>query len=183
MRGLPRPWGHAHVLFTTKSQLDQLEQSWKVMPRTTFQFHWTNQNWKDFEDYLSVLTLLPGNKSERAERRSRVRLGNRGQNRKRTFRSGMGVPYPLYRSTTRAKERFPFDGIALSAHPGTLCRASGRLSCIGWISADGGLYFLSERATFVWTVLGMPRSRRVPAFRTLLLPTHRVGDRQGAYPV
>ena len=97
-----------HVLFTTKSQLDQLEQSWKVMPRTTFQFHWTNQNWKDFEDYLSALRSA-SRKQIRKERKGVaecgweivVKTGNELSDRE------WESLYPLYRSTTRARSRFP----------------------------------------------------------------------------
>ena len=98
-----------HVLFTPQTQLKQLEESWSLMPRTTFQFHWVNQNWMDFEDYLTAFRA-PSRKQIRKERKRAVECGweivvKTGDELSEEEWASL---YPLYRATTRIKGAIPY---------------------------------------------------------------------------
>jgi uncharacterized protein len=63
----------AHVLFARQDDHQIfLERGW--LERTTIQFHWLNQDWKDFEDFLSSLSQ-PKRKKIRAERKKFAATG------------------------------------------------------------------------------------------------------------
>ena len=70
-----------------------------IMPRTTFQFHWMNQDWTDFEDYLTAF---------RAPSRKRIRKSGNGRPNAAEIVVKTGDElsneewaslYPLYRAT------------------------------------------------------------------------------------
>ncbi|MCA9524388.1 MAG: N-acetyltransferase [Myxococcales bacterium] len=58
----------AHVLFCTKEEHDDLcgETGW--LPRVTYQFHWNNDSYRDFDDYLARFRAA-ARKAVRRERR------------------------------------------------------------------------------------------------------------------
>ena len=56
-----------HWLFTTEAQTADLEQA-GFMPRTGYQFHWTNRGYRDFDDLLSEFNASRRKKIKRERR-------------------------------------------------------------------------------------------------------------------
>lgn len=60
-------YSSSHLLFTTEAEIDVLQQA-GFMARQGVQFHWENQNYRDFDDFLMHLDAKK-RKNIRAERR------------------------------------------------------------------------------------------------------------------
>lgn len=98
-----------HLLFCTEEERDTLVERFGYLKRLTYQFHWQNQGWKSFEDYLSTLRA-PSRKQVRRERRKALESSlcievKRGNELNEIEWNSL---YPLYRSTTDAKGAIPY---------------------------------------------------------------------------
>ncbi len=98
-----------HVLFATEEQRRLLRDEWEFMERLTYQFHWTNQDWKSFEDFLQSLRA-PTRKQIRKERSTAESADVRLQTKRGPDLTDeeWNALYPLYRSTTDAKGAIPY---------------------------------------------------------------------------
>ena len=63
-----------HVLFCTGQEEAMLSQRGEFLPRLSYQFHWENPGFRDFEDYLSAFRSGP-RKQIRKERRGALSHG------------------------------------------------------------------------------------------------------------
>jgi predicted N-acyltransferase len=95
----------SHLLFITEAEYAGLQDSAPdVIPRLSYQFHWENRGYRDFEDYLGAFRSA-ARKQVRKERRVAAELGLEI----RTLRGAeftdaeWGVLYPLYEDTVRKK--------------------------------------------------------------------------------
>jgi len=97
-----------HVLFCTASERDELEAR-GLLPRVTCQYHWTNDGYEDFEDYLSHFRASARRKV-RKERREAASAGLDIT----THRGGelsdedIAATYAFYRDTTGRKGAIPY---------------------------------------------------------------------------
>ena len=98
-----------HVLFTREEQNEQLIDEWDFMKRLTYQFHWENQGWSSFDEFLGSLRS-PSRKQIRKERKTAnseaiTIITKRGNE---LTDDEWEQLYPLYRSTTDAKGAIPY---------------------------------------------------------------------------
>ncbi len=58
-----------HILFCSQAELPACQLA-GLMPRLSYQFHWTNHGWSDFDAYLAALRSQPRKKIRRERRRA-----------------------------------------------------------------------------------------------------------------
>ena len=98
-----------HVLFCTESEAELWCDAGEFIRRKTFQFHWRNEGWGNFEEFLGALRS-PSRKQIRRERRLARDSGlelriSRGDELGEDTWSQL---YSLYRSTTDKKGAYPY---------------------------------------------------------------------------
>ena len=170
-----------HVTFCTEEEWQGLgEAGW--LQRIGMQFHWENAGYQSFDDFLGALSSRK-RKVLRRERRDANAAGL-------TFHALSGADiteahwdafYRFYRSTVDRKwgsayltrSFFSLLGERLGDRV-VLMYARERRQAGGRRAEPGG-----QRGA-VRPQLGLPRRLAVPAFRALLLPRHRLGDRTRA---
>ncbi len=110
-RGLARRIGASsvHWLFTTESERDVLAALPDVHPRLTYQYHWDNDGYADFEQFLGTFRSRT-RKEVRRERRHAAASGLTLETLRGPELDGDAWRslYPLYLSTTRKKGAIPY---------------------------------------------------------------------------
>ena len=95
-----------HWLFTTKQECEWLSKK-NFIPRYTYQFHWKNQNYKDFDDFLQAFNSKKRNQIKRERRVAQevnieVLSGNQIQKKHWQYM------YQFYLSTIGKKWAYPY---------------------------------------------------------------------------
>lgn len=98
-----------HFLFTTEAERRSLSEEFGFLPRLTYQFHWENRGFTNFEDYLSAFRSQ-ARKQVRKERRLAAESGLtlrtvRGAELSREEWSAL---YRFYRRTAAHKHAIPY---------------------------------------------------------------------------
>ena len=98
-----------HFLFTTSEQQADLVEEGGYMPRLTYQYHWENEGYADFDDFLNRMRSGP----RKEIRKERKRAAHSGLDIKMV--SGVDVSdrawdalYRFYRDTTGRKGAMPY---------------------------------------------------------------------------
>ncbi len=179
---LARQTSSLHVLFPLEAEAELLQKAGMLLRRTV-QFHWRNDGYADFEDFLGRLNHAR-RKNMRQERR-RVReagVSLRWLEGARDRARPLGVLQPLLpphlrRCTARAPTStcafFLRLGATLGQHVAMVHREPRR-------ERHRLRAFPEGRQDLVWSLLGRARARAAPAFRMLLLPGDRVRNRAAA---
>lgn len=98
-----------HFLFVTQPEQDILANEHQLLPRVTYQFHWRNDHYQDFEDFLKGFRSSQ-RKQTKKERQKAAATGltlcvKRGAD---LSEAEWAALYPLYRNTTREKHAIPY---------------------------------------------------------------------------
>jgi uncharacterized protein len=124
----------AHATFIAENEVPLFEQAgWLI--RTDSQFHWLNDNYRDFEDFLAALA----SRKRKTIRRER-KLALEGLEVARLTGADIKEAHwdafwAFYQDTARAN-----GGGRISPAPSSRCSASGSpsISCLSWRCATGG---------------------------------------------
>lgn len=91
-----------HWLFVTKEENNLLEK-YNFMKRHTFQFHWTNNNYKSFDDFLAEFNSKKRNQIKRERRQANENLKIELIEKQDLKKEHWEIMYELYLSTISRK--------------------------------------------------------------------------------
>ena len=98
-----------HLLFCTAEEREALERDHGLLARLTYQFHWTNQGWQDFAEYLASFRA-PERRKVRKERREAAAAGLniRTLRGRELSERQLAALHAFYRDTTGRKGAIPY---------------------------------------------------------------------------
>ena len=155
------------------------------MPRIPFQFHWTNQNWKDFESPSPALRSASRKQIRKGGKAQPSAAGGESWSKPRTnfpIEMRSSISYTAQQRAQRSdspilrlESFFPHIREHFAEHLVVCLALDGSQPMAGSISFPEGQHLYGR----YW---GCPSITQSSCISNSAV-THRVGDRQGAYPV